>query len=392
MAHNSIRIGVVATLVGPLAGMGQEALRGVELAFNQFGGQVAGKPIEVIVESSSAIPDSAVQAAQKLLDHDGVDLVIGPLSGNEGLAMRDFARTRPERAFVNGGSAAQDTTLRNPAPNFYSFSTDGVQWLAGLGRYAYEVLGYRRVATLAEDYSYPHAQVGGFVIEFCRAGGRIAERLWVALGTSDYGAVMAKIPPGVDALFVALVGTDALNFLEQYAQAGKPIPLIGGTNTLDQFVLNTTRVPPEQLVGIPASGPIADDNPRPEWQQFLRAYNTLFPTGLKAPSHVTYSYYVNTRAVLLALSRIDGDLSDSQSRLKEALAGLRFEAPSGLIRLDHNRSAIATNFVTELAQRPDGTLYNRLVMATPDVNQTLGIPEAEYLQIGQFNRDRPACD
>jgi branched-chain amino acid transport system substrate-binding protein len=390
MAQDSIRIGVIATLVGPLAGMGQEAIRGVQLAVSEFGGQVANKRIELVKESSNAIPDSAVEAAEKLLNEDQVDFIIGPLSGNEGLAMRDFAKSRPDKAFINGVSASQDATLRDPAPNFFTFSTDGVQWIAGLGRYVYEELGYRRVATLAEDYSYPHAQVGGFTLEFCKAGGKVVQKFWVALGKIDFGSILAEMPADIDALFVALVGTDALNFLEQFAQGDRRLPLIGGTNTLDQFVLNTISVPPEQLVGIVCAGPVADDNPNPVWQQFLYDYKSRFPRGLSAPSHVTHGYYVNTKAALLALSITHGDLSNNQSRFKEALAILKFDTPTGPVRLDHNRGAIASNFVTEVAQRGDGSLYNRLISVIRDVNQTLGISEAEYLQIGPFNRDNPA--
>lgn len=391
MAQGEIRIGVIATLIGPLAPMGQEAIRGVELAVSEFGGQIAHKRIALVKESSNAIPDSATSAADKLLNEDGVDFIIGPLSGNEGLAMRDYAKRVPDKAFINGVSAAQDTTLRDPAPNFFSFSASGVQWIAGLGRYAYEERGYRRVATLAEDYSYPHGQVGGFLIEFCRAGGKIARKLWVALGKRDFSAIIAEIPDDIDALFVALAGTDALHFIEHYAQVGRTLPLIGGTNTLDQYVLNTTGVLAERLVGMVSAGPVADDNPALVWRQFVNAYKTRFPAGLKSPSQITHGYYVNTKAALLALSLAEGDLSDGQSRFRQTLAALEYETPTGPVRLDHNRAAIATNFVTQVAQKDDGTLYSRLVKAIPGVNQTLGIPEAEYLEIGVFNRDNPSC-
>ena len=391
MADDEIVIGVVATLVGPLAGMGEDALRGVELAINEFGGQVAGKYIVLLTESSSAIPDVAVHAAERLLDKERVDFVIGPLSGNEGLAMREFAKTRPDKVFINGISAAQDTTLRDPAPNFYTFSPDGVQWIAGLGRYAYEVLGCRRVVTLAEDYSYPHAQVGSFVLEFCRAGGDIIDRQWVALGTRDYSAVIESVPADADAVFVALVGTDSLNFLQQYLEAGRPFPLIGGTNTLDQFILKSIDVPLEQLVGITCGAPIADDNPHPAWQQFYNAYRNSFHDGLNGPSHLAYGYYNNTKAALLALAQVDGDVSGDQSRFKQALAALEFDCPTGPVRLDHNRCAIATNFVTEVTLADDGMLYHRLMAEIPEVNQTLGMPEDEFLRIGRFNRDVPAC-
>ena len=391
MAQDEIRIGVIATLVGPLAPMGEEAIRGVEVAVAEFGGHVAQKRIVLFQESSNAIPDSATSAADKLLNEVGVDFIIGPLSGNEGLAMRDYVKRVPDKAFINGVSAAQDTTLRDPAPNFFSFSTSGVQWIAGLGRYAYEERGYRRVATLAEDYSYPHGQVGGFVIEFCRAGGEIVRKFWVALGKRDFNAIIAEMPDDIDALFVALAGTDALHFIEQYAEGGRTLPLIGGTNTLDQYVLNSTGLIADQLVGMVSAGPVADDNAALAWRQFVNAYKTMFPKGLKSPSHITHGYYVNTKAALLALSLAEGDLSNGQARFKQTLAALEYETPTGQVRLDHNRAAIATNFVTEVGQREDGTLYSRLVKAISGVNQTLGIPEAEYLAIGVFNRDNPSC-
>src|SRR5262249_59376936 len=116
MAQEEIKIGALATLLGPFKAMGEDGIRGIELAIAEFGGEVAGLPINLIVEGTNAIPDNAQLGAQKLLDKYQVDFIIGPLSGNEGLAVRDYAKTRPERAFLNGNAGAQDITLRNAAP------------------------------------------------------------------------------------------------------------------------------------------------------------------------------------------------------------------------------------------------------------------------------------
>ena len=106
------------------------------MAIAEFGGKIGNKTITLVSESSDATPAVARNAARKLIEQDNVDLMIGPLSGDEGLAVRDYAKTQPGKVFLNGSSAAQDTTLRNPAPNFYRFATDGVQWMAGrLKRY-----------------------------------------------------------------------------------------------------------------------------------------------------------------------------------------------------------------------------------------------------------------
>ena len=59
--------------------------------------------------------------------------------------------------------------------------------------------------------------------------------------------------------------------------------------------------------------------------------------------------------------------------------------------LDKNRNAIADNFLTEVTASSDGTLYNKLIKVIPQVNQTLGIPEADFLKLGSVGRDNPSC-
>ena len=206
-----IKIGVVATLEGAFKVLGEDAVRGVDMAVAEFGGEIAGKKIEMITASSDAAkPEVALAAARKLVEKDNVDIVVGPLSGDEGLAIKEYAKTQPEKTFVNGTSGAQDTTLRDPAPNFFRFSLDGAQWMGGLGTYAHDVQGYQRIVTLGEDYSFPHSQAGGFLVEFCRAGGTVDSQFWVPVGTNDYSSIVSAIPADIDAIYVALGGTDAM--------------------------------------------------------------------------------------------------------------------------------------------------------------------------------------
>ena len=194
-------------------------------------------------------------------------VMVGPLSGSEGLAVKDYAKTQPDVTFVNGTSAAQDTTLRDPAPNFFRFSTEGAQWMAGLGEYAYNEKGYRTVAVLAEDYSFPYTQVFGFLEPFCRLGGKapVDARFWVPIGNKDYSSVIAALPDDVDAIYVALGGADAINFLTQYEQAGGELPLVAGSITVDQTVLGSKGKIRDFVIGTPSAGPISDTWDDPRW-------------------------------------------------------------------------------------------------------------------------------
>ena len=389
-AEDTLKIGVLATFEGPFAILGEDSLRGATMAFKEHDMMAGGKKLEIITGSSDMSPESAIKSARKLVEQDKVDILIGPLSGDEGLAMRDYAKTQPQTTFINGTSAAEQTTLVDPAPNFFRFTTDGVQWMAGLGSYAYESKGYKKVVTIGEDYSYPYTQVKGFMIEFCKAGGHVVDKFWAPPGTKDYSSIVASIPDDIDAIYVALGGADAINFLTQYEQAGGSKPLIGGSITVDQSVLSAKGKRRDYLIGTPSAGPVADNLDNPKWKAFVEAYRKT-PKAFNSPSLFSHGYYIEAIAMMQALDTVKGDLSDGHKKFREALATQTVDTPTGPVHLDHNRNAIGDEFLTEIAAGADGNLYNKVVKVIPQVNQTLGVPEDEYKKTGQPSREAPAC-
>ena len=390
LAEETIKLGVLATFEGAFTVLGEDGMRGAMLAIEEANGMAGGKKIEIVKGSSDASPDSAVRAVRKLVEQDGVKVVVGPLSGDEGIAVKDYAKTQPDVTFINGTSAAQDTTLRDPAENFFRFSTDGAQWMAGLGTYAFNEKGYKKVATVAEDYSFPYTQVFGFMAEFCKAGGTVPSKSWVPIGNKDYSSVIAAIPDDVDAIYVALGGADGVNFLTQYQQAGGEAPLIGGSITVDQTVLSSKGKMRDVVIGTPSAGPIADTNDTPEWLAFVEAYKKQ-PDAFPSPSLFAHGYYINTKAAILALDEVGGDVSDGGKKFREALSKLSFDTPTGKVSLDKNRNAVADMYLTEVSEGADGNLYNKLVKVVSQVNQTLGIPEEEFLALGAVSRENPSC-
>lgn len=385
-----VKIGLLATLEGPFAAGGADGMRGAELAVKQRGGTVAGRKIEIIKASSDAKPDVAVNATRKLVEQDKVDIMVGPLSGGEGIAVKDYSKTQPQVTFINGGSGAQATTLVNPSPNFFRFNTEGAQWMVGLGKAAINK-GYKRVMVIAEDYAFPYSQVQGFMSEFCAAGGKVPVKAWVPLGGKDYASVIARIPKDVDALLVVLGGADAVNFLNQYEAAGGDKPMMGGSITVSQDVLNYRGKRRDSLVGTLSAGPLADAFDGAEWKAFVADYQKNYPVsagGFPSPSLFAFVYYVNMKAALDALDAVKGDLSDGQKKYREALAKMELKTPTGTVKLDENRQAIGTTFITEVVKDGQGNLFNKVVGKVDNVPQTLGMKAADF-KIG--SRDVPDC-
>jgi branched-chain amino acid transport system substrate-binding protein len=213
----------------------------------------------------------------------------------------------------------------------------------------------------------------------------------VPLGGKDYSSVIAKLPTDVDALLVVLGGSDAVNFLSQYEQAGGDKPMVGGSITVDQTVLNFKGKRRESLLGTPAAGPMADSIDTPEWKKFVADYKANFKDGFPSPSLFAYVYYINMKAALDGLDAVKGDLSGNQEKYREALKNLKLKTPTGEVTLDENRQAIGPTFITEVAKGADGVFYNKVVKTIPKVDQRLNLPKAEFEKMGLGTRDVPNC-
>src|SRR6266446_3738908 len=185
------------------------------------GAKIAGKDIQIVgFGCSDSTANKAIEETRRLVEQLGADILIGPLSGDEGIAVANYAKTnQPNKTFLNGISGAQATTLKVQAPNFFRFNPDGAQWSAGLGSYAYNKLGWRTAAVIGDDYAFPYTSLAGFIAEFCAIGGNVTKRVWPPLGTTDYSSFVAQLPRNVDGLFVGVGGAGLVTFHKQYQKA-----------------------------------------------------------------------------------------------------------------------------------------------------------------------------
>jgi branched-chain amino acid transport system substrate-binding protein len=349
------------------------------------GATIAGKTIEIVYGGSDSTPDKAVEEARRLVEQENVDILVGPLSGSEGIAVANYSKGQPGVTFVNGISGAQDTTLKVRSPNFFRFHNEGTQWTAGLGDYAYNELGWRNVVTIGDDYDFPYSQIAGFVAEFCSIGGNVTQRLWPALGEEDYSSFITQIPEDVDGFFMGVGGTGTVAFVKQYGELRGNLSerIMGGVFMTDPVILKELG---DQVVGVVTAGMTAGDSDRPEYKEYSDALDTAYP-DLKgtASSVFAYGYYTAMEAIAQALEEVDGDLADDHAAFREALANLELDAPLGTIKLDENRQAIMDNFLQQIVADTTGD-------GVPDVKTLKTIPEVDQTFAGFFSPETPSPD
>jgi branched-chain amino acid transport system substrate-binding protein len=401
-----IKIGVLSDCQGAFGSFDQQDLAGVVAAISQFaggkpvnpnnpragwtGGAIGGHPLKLVgIGCSNDQAATAIQQTRKLMEQDGADIMIGPLSGDESIAVANYAKQHPDKTFVDGAAGAQDTTLKVKAPNFFRFNGDGAQWNAGLGDIAYNKLHWRTAAVVSDDYSFGWTSTAGFIADFCAAGGKITQRVFPPLNTTDYSSYAQQISSNVDGIFVAVGGSGLIPFLKAYEQAKGPIDpkkFMGNLfwDTPGLFGQLGPRVAGAYAGSAGTAGDLAAAAPQDFANNIIgHWFKTIPPAGAAAPqasSTFTYGYYVNTWGLIKGLEAVKGNIGGGQKALQAATAKVVLPAPYGTIKLDQNRQAIFTNYNQQLYLK-DGKLAVKTVAAIPDVTQSFG---------GTFNSSTPA--
>lgn len=358
------------------------------------GAKVAGKDIEVVgYGCADDTADKAIEETRRLMEQEDADVLVGPLSGDEGIAVANYAKEHPDKTFINGIAGAQDSTLKVQAPNFYRFHPDGAQWSAGLGDYAFNELGWKKAAIIGDDYSFPYTSLAGFVAEYCAIGGQIPKRVWAPLGEKDYSSYISQIPKDVDGLYVGIGGSGLITFLKQYQEQRGKIDtqkMMGNIFWDDPLVLKEVG---KSLVGGITSGMTAADADNPEVATFIDGLKTAYGEEISGtgPSVFTYGYYTAANGLIRGLEAAEGDLA----KLQESLTSVELtgdDAPWGDVKLDDNRQAISSVYVKKIVpdKTGDGVPDVETFRKINDVDQTFGgffSPDSPEL-----SRSNPKCE
>lgn len=381
-----LRIGVLVPLTGTLAGPGQDGVEGIKLAFAEYDYVIAGRPVQLFYEDSAASPTLTVQKAQRLVERDRVQLILGPLSGSEAIAMKAFAPRIPDVTIVVAGAASEDVTMRGIEPNVFRTSYTGAQVMFDFGKYAYEELGFRNVAILGQDYAFPHTQIGGFVASFCLAGGNVPRRFWVPLGATDFSSIFPEIPADVDALMVTLGGADAVNFFRQAAEFGvlDRLTILGGSVTVDTTIIGTVG---DLVEGVLSGSHYAQVLPYPEFVDF----NDRFELAVGRPSSLfAADYYIAAKVAIAALLEVDGNIEE-QVAYRAALQAIEMDTPRGPFSFDEFGNVVLTAYINKV-QNIDGVYRNVPLASFPNTTQFGPYDPDWYQSQPPFDRTNPVCE
>ncbi|WLB56922.1 ABC transporter substrate-binding protein [Bradyrhizobium japonicum] len=351
LAQEKIKLGVVVTLSGPAAALGQQVRDGFALAVKDLGGKMGGRDVDVIVADDELKPDAAVTKVKGLLERDKVDFVVGPIFSNILQAIhRPITESKTFLISPNAGPSTFAGKDCNPFFYVTSYQNDQVHEI--LGKVAQD-RGYKRMYLMVPNYQAGKDSVAGFKLDY---KGEIVEESYMPLNTLDFQPELSKLSSQKpDALFTFMPGGLGVNLVKQYRQAG----LADSIPVLSAFTVDESTLPAQQdaAVGMFGGANWAPNLDNPQNKKFVAAYEAAYNI---VPG--TYAFQAYDAAMLIdsAVKAVKGDLSNKDA-VGAALKKADFTSLRGAFKFNTNGYPIQDFYLTKVAKRADGKFQTEIV-------------------------------
>jgi branched-chain amino acid transport system substrate-binding protein len=349
-AQEKLKIGVIATLSGPPAVLGQQLRNGFQLAVKDLGGKLGGRDVELIVQDDELKPDVAVSKVKALIDRDKVDFVVGPIFSNILQAIFKPA-TDAGVILISPNAGTSNFAGKECNENFFVTSYQNDQAFGVAGKYAQDA-GLKKLFLIAPNYQAGRDALAGFKNFF---KGEIADEVFVPLGQLDYSAELSKIAAAKpDAIYVFLPGGMGINFVKQFRQAG----LAEKTVFLSAFTVDESTLPAQQdaAIGFFGGANWAPNLDNPQNKKFVAEYEKEFGA---VPA--TYAFQAYDAALLIdgALKLTKGNVADKNA-LKAAMKKANFTSLRGGFKFNTNNYPIQDFYLVKVVKRADGKFQTEI--------------------------------
>jgi len=381
-----IRIGFLTVRTGALAAGGRQMEEGIQLFLKERNNTIAGRKVELIIADTGGNPAGAKTKTQELVERSKVHVIIGPLATFEALAIDDYIRDA-KVPLITPTSAAQNDLAQQKNNDFVLHAVGtAAQPMNVLGDYAAKKLGLKRVATIADDFTYGHEGEAGFQHAYEDNGGKVVQKLWSPLNAVDYGSYVGQIKPNVDAIYAGFAGINGLRFLKQFSEYGlkSKITVLGNPTCVDEGVLKNMG---DEALGVVTASWYSATIDTPDNKRFVQAVLDEYKV---VPGFYTAGTYTAALFLEDALKAVNGKFEDSAAFVR-ALHNVRLtRGPMGPIRVDEYGKPILNIYVRKV-ERKNGALVNTIVDTVPDVGQFWKYDPKEFISSPPYSRDYPVA-
>ena len=323
LAQNSkIRVGFMLPYTGTFAQLGVAIENGVRMAINEQGGKLGGREIEWFKVDDESEPAKAIENANKLVQRDKVDVLIGTVHSGVQMGIHRVAR---ESGVLNliPNAGVHIATRAQCAPNVFRTSFSNSQPTMALGE-AMVKRGHKKAVWITWKYAAGDEAYEGFKESYTKAGGTIIKELGLPFPNVEFQALLTEIAAlKPDAVACFFAGGGAAKFMKDYAAAGlkDKIPLYG-SGFLTEGVIDAAGPAAE---GVLSTLHYSDSLDTKRNNDFRLAYAKTFKMQ---PDVYAVQGYDTGLLLIQGANAVKGDLTN-KAALYKAMEGATIDSPRG---------------------------------------------------------------
>jgi branched-chain amino acid transport system substrate-binding protein len=340
-----IKVAILAPLSGPVPTFGVSTRDGALFAIDEWNakGGVLGRQIEVVVEDSQCTPGPAVNAANKVINQDGVKYIIGEVCSSASIPVSEITEQQGILQ-ISPTSTNPDVTLKGPEgakeTKKYVFRACFIDPFQGLVMAKFARGQGHDTAFILFDQGndYVRGLAEAFEENFVADGGQIVGKEAYTGQDTDFSATLTKVQDSnADVLFIP----DYYNIVNlvaaQAKERGVTAVMMGGdgwdSSDLDRSASEG---------GFYSNHYSADDS-RPIVQDWIQKYQAKHGAVPDALATLAYD------AANLLIAAIEKAGVDDPSAVADAMAAIDYEAVSGRITFDAQHNPIKAAAVLQVA-------------------------------------------
>jgi branched-chain amino acid transport system substrate-binding protein len=325
-AQQTVQIGVIQPMTGPVAHNGIAYVNGAKLAVaerNRQGG-VLGKQVELLIEDGQCKPANSVSAAEKLIQRDKVTVLNGAFCSTATAAVMPLAE-RYKIPLVTGVSSKADLTEKGNQYFFRATETDFLLANA-FAKILVNQLKLKKIAYIGVNDDWGRGSVQDFSRLIESLGGATVLKEYYDLGATDYYTLITRLrASGADAVFVAAETQDGSIIVRQMKELGITAKIFGvGSWATNEFV----KLAGPAAEGIYAAVPYAASMQTPKNKEFVEKFQAQYKDY---PGKYSAAGYNVANIIMDAIKRGG---STEPEKIRAALKETNYEGPNGKFAFD----------------------------------------------------------
>jgi branched-chain amino acid transport system substrate-binding protein len=330
---NKVRVGLMLPYTGAFGQIGTVIENGFRMALEEAGGKLGGREIEFFKVDDESDPPKGVENANKLVQRDKVDVLIGTVHSGVQMGIIRVAR---ESGVLNiiPNAGVHEATRALCAPNIFRTSFTNSQPTLALGKPMAQ-RGIKRAVWITHKYAAGDQAFEGFRDSFTKAGGTIIKELGLPFPNVEFQALLTEIASlRPDAVACFFAGSAAPKFIRDYAAAGlkERIPL-WGSGFLTEGVLQAAGPAAE---GVMTTLHYSDSLDIPRNRQFRTKFATTFKMQ---PDVYAVQGYDAGQLLVAGANEVKGDLANKKA-LYTAMENAAIDSPRGKWRMSKSHNPI----------------------------------------------------